>query len=373
MKQSLLLSAGLLGGVLAARVPFLADDGPASRKAGLPLTATQAALLSKMSLVDRDDGFGGVVPMLRIQGANVRLINGLGATNGTPADPTSTNPLDTNVNGLGNVVLGYLEDSTTLPETPHTGSHNLVIGTGLEYTSFGGIVHGADQFLRAPYGTLLGGRENGIWGGNAASAIGGRGNALIAGYGSAVGGYQNLVTAVYTAAVGGHYNDVRGEAATISGGFRNLASGLQASVSGGQDAVASGTEATVAGGHTGTASGNNATVLGGQGLVASGSQSVASGGYANRAEGPNAVAAGGQECVASGSESVAMGGYRNVASGNNATVTAGNTNTANGTNATVTGGRQNRASGTHSSVSGGYQRSVTGNSDWRAGDQFEND
>ena len=49
-----------------------------------------------MSLLELDDGQGGTVKTLRIEGINVQVVNGEGTTNTT--------------NGLGNLIVGYNGD-----------------------------------------------------------------------------------------------------------------------------------------------------------------------------------------------------------------------------------------------------------------------
>src|SRR5262245_61037699 len=72
-----------------------------------------------------------------ITGANLRIVNGLGATDTT--------------NGLGNLIVGYneLRESCPPPVTPcidtanmRTGSHNVVVGSQHNFSSFGGLVVG---------------------------------------------------------------------------------------------------------------------------------------------------------------------------------------------------------------------------------------
>src|SRR5439155_451995 len=47
-----------------------------------------------------------------ITGTNLNIRNGLGATNGNPADPASLDPASTHVNGKGNLIVGYNEFGT---------------------------------------------------------------------------------------------------------------------------------------------------------------------------------------------------------------------------------------------------------------------
>src|SRR5215471_10643777 len=80
-----------------------------------------AALEYKLQYVD-----GGPNEVV-ITGANLRIVNGLGST-GT-------------MNGLGNLIVGYNELQPLLPNV-RTGSHNVVVGSRNNFSSFGGLVVG---------------------------------------------------------------------------------------------------------------------------------------------------------------------------------------------------------------------------------------
>ena len=67
-------------------------------------------------------------------GCNVNIQSGSGTTDG-------------NVNGLGNLVVGY--DANTGGHA-RTGSHNLIVGDEHEYSSFGGLVAGFQNKIAAP-------------------------------------------------------------------------------------------------------------------------------------------------------------------------------------------------------------------------------
>lgn len=151
-------------------------------------------------------------------GTNVHIRNGLGATNGNPADPRALASNATQVNGLGNLIVGYNAADLFGP-TERTGSHYLVLGDGNSYTSFGGIAAGWANSVTAPYASTLGGRSN-----RAASEWG--------------------------TIVGGAFNTIRdgGSTAAILGGNANLATGLDATVSGGSGNEASARFSGVGGG-----------------------------------------------------------------------------------------------------------------------------
>jgi hypothetical protein len=175
-------------------------------------------------------GAGGL-PEVRITGANLRLVNGLRAT--------------ATANGLGNLLVGYNEPRQG--GNVETGSHNVVVGQGHNFSSFGGLVVG---------------RQNEISGAFAAIS----------------GGFDNTASGASAAVSGGIFNRASGASAAVSGGFDNTASASATSVSGGRGNTASGESATVSGGHGNTASGHTAAISGGQANTASGFISSISGG-----------------------------------------------------------------------------------------------
>jgi len=67
-----------------------ATPGPVS---GPQLTPEQARILRHMSLIQLDDGLGNMVTTIRVTGANLQIVNGLGATDSE--------------NGAGNLIVGY--------------------------------------------------------------------------------------------------------------------------------------------------------------------------------------------------------------------------------------------------------------------------
>jgi hypothetical protein len=65
------------------------------------------------------------------------------------------------VNGLGNIIIGYNEPiapTFTLPDgiSDKTGSHNLMIGRGNNYSSYGGIISGQYNVSSATYALASG-------------------------------------------------------------------------------------------------------------------------------------------------------------------------------------------------------------------------
>jgi hypothetical protein len=80
-----------------------------------------------------------------IDGANLHIRSGSGATGGA-------------VNGLGNLVIGYNESRGE--GDIRSGSHNLVIGSQQNYSSFGGLVAGFRNAVSGAFASVTGGFGN---------------------------------------------------------------------------------------------------------------------------------------------------------------------------------------------------------------------
>ena len=173
-----------------------------------------------------------------IEGANLHVVNGTGSTDGE-------------VNGLGNVIIGYNEPRANF-DNDRSGSHMLVVGKYNNYSSFGGIVVGFH---------------------NETSGIG---------YSSVSGGSNNEASGLWSSISGGFDNTASGLDSSLSGGNGNTASGSFSSVSGGRDNEANGIDFVVSSGYNNTTSGFAASVSGGHGNNASGSFSSVSGGRTTR-------------------------------------------------------------------------------------------
>jgi len=139
-------------------------QGPSRSARPLPLlTPEQQEILSHLSLVHLPDGQGGTVKTIRVTGVNLQLVNGLGATNGYPLDPASQDPMLTQENGAGNLIVGYNEPGNGSGDE-RTGSHNLVVGANHSYLSHGGVLLGYRNRSLAPYSTVTGGAANQVEG-----------------------------------------------------------------------------------------------------------------------------------------------------------------------------------------------------------------
>lgn len=182
----------------------------AAREAADTALATRASALEDktrfMSTSDTETYFTGT---------NVHILNGLGATNGNPDDPRTLNPDATDVNGLGNLIIGY--NASLGFSNVQTGSHNLVLGDYNNYASFGGIAAGWDNTIQAPY----------------ASTLGGRSNRAVAEWSTIVGGAFGLTDGSTTSILGGNANRASEIDATVCGGSGNHASARFSTVGGG--------------------------------------------------------------------------------------------------------------------------------------------
>ena len=160
LTASILFVTGSIVNCLAFAPPAFLAQGPPQIVARQPvsgLTAEQLEFLSHVSIVYLDDGLGGTNKTLRFSDANVQIVNGLGATNGNPANWQSMDSADTATNGLGNLIVGYSEAVST---EQRDGSHNIIAGQGGTWTSFGGVLAGVSCETTGPFATVTGGYEN---------------------------------------------------------------------------------------------------------------------------------------------------------------------------------------------------------------------
>ena len=116
---------------------------------------------------------------ITISGANLHIVNGTGLTDALP-------------NGLGNVIIGYNEEReiTEVDENDRSGSHMLVVGTGNNYSSYGGIVVGEYNTASGPWSSVSGGGWNEA-SGRSSSVSGGHSNTANRDYASVSGGAGN--------------------------------------------------------------------------------------------------------------------------------------------------------------------------------------
>lgn len=183
--------------------------------------------------------------LLLVDGCNLQVVSGSDTTDGATGVTCTSNSdcatingelcnihgACTSVNGLGNVIIGYDEETTDEPVDVRNGSHNLVIGRWHSYASYGGIVAGEDNEVSAPGAAVCGGSRN-----DATGELS-----------SVSGGWYGVASGLRASISGGLENAASGETSSVSGGRDNIASGSRSSVSGGRDRTASGTFSWAAG------------------------------------------------------------------------------------------------------------------------------
>jgi len=289
---------------------------------------------------------------ITFSGVNVHIVNATGTTDGT-------------VNGLGNLIVGYNELRGSGDD--RTGSHNIVVGSRLNYASYGGLVAGRSNTISGAYASVSGGAYN-TASGSYASVSGGAYNTASGSYASVSGGYGNMASGSYASVNGGGYNTASANVTSVSGGDHNRASAYNASVSGGRNNIASGDYSFIGGGggvnveDGNQAFANYSAILGGFRNISGdpdlsyhniGEKSTVSGGAENTASGLYASISGGVQNTASSIAASVSGGRLNTASDFQSSVSGGQNNTASGSQSSVSGGRNNIASGDYSFIGGG--------------------
>ena len=201
------------------------------------LTAVQnnhALALGRYVSVDSSAENGLKGPHIIFSGANVHIESGSGST--------------VDSSGLGNLVIGYNEDSraASIIDGNRSGSHNLVVGPQHEFTSSGSVVFGYANFTSAKFASVTGGECNAA--GLTAYPFVCFSSSVFADGSSVTGGGFNRASSLGSSVSGGQDNTASGETSSVSGGFDNTASGALSSVSGGSDNTASGELSSILGG-----------------------------------------------------------------------------------------------------------------------------
>jgi hypothetical protein len=168
--------------------------------------------------------------LVQFRGVNVQIVNGMGTT--------------TTTNGAGNLIIGYNEDDSLARGTctvsvegmfdtfEHTcisdggtftrslsGSHNVVIGSGHGYSSFGGMVVGQDNLITGRFAVVSAGATNTASGDYSGVSAGG-GNNASGPYGGVSGGFENTASGSFGSSVSGGDGIVEGTAdGWAAGGF----------------------------------------------------------------------------------------------------------------------------------------------------------
>ena len=185
---------------------------------------------STLVIADHGGDSGSALKTVLFKGVNVQVVNGTG--------------IETKLNGLGNLIIGYADNTCG---AARTGSHNLITGDNGGWTSYGGLLAGDFNQIHGPFDAIPGGRSSSASGFDSTVA-GGAGNLASGFAASANGGIANIANGFYATTSGGSGNTARGEAASVSGGRGNLAFGNSASVSGGLDNAARGGNDSILGG-----------------------------------------------------------------------------------------------------------------------------
>ena len=296
-----------------------------------------------------------------LTGYNLHIQSGSGSTTATP-------------NGLGNLIIGYNE----APSSPkRTGSHNLILGTQNNYSSYGGIVAGNGNTASGIYATVVGGRDS--------TASGS--------YSCIAGGYKNTTSTIYTVAAGpmsttalttqgNDGNNHSGYLVTFTGANLQIENGLGATdgepnnhedvtnyVTNGLGNLIIGyneTQASLGQGDGDYRVGSHNLILGdyneysGFGGMVGASfntmdgaySSVIAGGFNEAGSADTAILGGEYNTTTSSFYATVSGGEYNFATGEAASISGGADNTASGAESSVFGGDGNTASGTESSVTG---------------------
>ncbi|HYB24452.1 MAG TPA: hypothetical protein VED41_11685, partial [Solirubrobacteraceae bacterium] len=308
----------------------------------------EAALLHKVLpyIKYEEKGVGGK-PTVEFSGVNVQIVNGSGKTETT--------------NGAGNLIVGYDERPGS-----QTGSHNLVVGSGQTYTSFGAILGGLDNTGSGPFSDVFG-VENTASGSHEASVTGGRKNTAGGEYANTVsGGEDNLASGEDANSISGgkensvgdvHLVDepVRNVGDSVSGGVGNTAFFYGTSVSGGASNVADDNGSSVSGGTGNQAAGVDSSVSGGSGNTVGsillgepseyGDTGSISGGGGNTVNSSGGWIGGGSKNLIpyQATAAAVSGGYENIASQTHTYVGGGERNTAHAAFSAILGGKLEEA------------------------------
>ncbi|GEM_PF-3483348 len=311
-------------------------------------------------------------------GANVLIQSGSEASDeGCPDEEASTGDsgdtggvASTCLTGLGNLIIGYDEDSG---DDDKTGSHNLVVGPRHTYDSYGGVVFGDDNAISGPWAGVLGG-DHSVASGDAAVVIGGSTNTASGLLSVVLGGSDVQGIGEYSVAAGGQSNEASGNFSTVVGGYQNAAAttAVWGGVFGGELNAANESYTVASGGYNNTAGVTHASVLGGEGgnvsaggdfgvvvggyynAVNTDAHGVAVGGYQLTAAGAYALAAGGGLSSSEGAMSSVVGSYGSTASGDQSGAYGAGSGTATDFGSGVFGGDTHTSSGYYSTAVGGY-------------------
>jgi hypothetical protein len=164
------------------------SKGLANRVADLEEQVEELSAVLEFVYVETEEMEGLTGPHLIIEGANVHVRSGYGTTDDGCESDVSGFPNCEILTGLGNLIVGYndrIPSRGTVREV-RTGSHNLVVGEGHSFTSFGGFVAGWSNRVIGKNSSVTGGRIN-TASGFSSSICGGKIN-VASGTASSIGG-----------------------------------------------------------------------------------------------------------------------------------------------------------------------------------------
>ncbi len=216
--KSLVVSGAFLWGVLPPlavaqiRPPTLEERVETLEETVEDLESNAVLDLDPYVKVEPDETLDGVAsPHVIFEGVNIHVRSGSGET-GDQSELT----------GLGNLIIGYNEQPVTPPEDSpqdRTGSHNLVIGPDHNYSGHGGFVAGAQNTISGSNASVSGGKAN-VASGMTSSVSGGSGNEASGILASICGGLGNEASEKYAAICDGEFPP---DASTTERGIVELA------------------------------------------------------------------------------------------------------------------------------------------------------
>ncbi len=179
------------------------------------------------------------------EGCNMHVRDASGQTWCDSEGNTSTT--DDDCDNTGNLTVGWNEEEGA-SYLGRTGNHNVIVGWGHDYSSYGSLITGRDHSVGAPFCGLLGGLGN-MAHGDRSGFVGGFSNTSWDDSLSAalIGGTHNSADDLYSTTVGGQANHAGGGWSTVSGGYDNLSSGEYSTVLGGEGNEAAGDYSSVFG------------------------------------------------------------------------------------------------------------------------------
>ncbi len=152
-------------------------------------------------------------PAITFDGVNVYIRNG---------KQRQDKPLDADIiDGTGNLMIGYNHRTMWQISQVVTGSHNLLLGQGAAYSSYGAIIGGFNNYSSAPAASVLGGQE---------STASGLSSVVVAGVDNITAGWNSAIVAGTSNSTGNTASPMtKGKRSAILGGYKNNESAMNVS------------------------------------------------------------------------------------------------------------------------------------------------